>query len=144
MTCSAGCPTHSRISNERENETNGTLDLLLGKLQIGPQRIRQPVSEIHQTHQNIQIQNLLIGKVGPQGIDIRVVNVLKFARQFLRKLQGCLFVGFETAIVAVLQRLPVILGQPYSLRRSDVMLQSIMTAIDHRDANVDQFVQFAF
>ena len=51
--------------------------------------------------------------------------------------------GVKLLAIAVLQRLPISLGQPHSLRRSQMMLQAIVALVDGRDANVNHLVDAA-
>ena len=60
-------------------ETSLTLDLLLGRFQIGAQRIGQPVGEVRQAHQHVEIDNLLGWKMRLQRIDVGVIDVVRLA-----------------------------------------------------------------
>ena len=78
-----------------------------------------------------------------QQLDVRGIHQPRGLRQLLSKLQ-CIALGIcKTREVATLERLPIFRGYTNSLRRSEMMLQSIVALVEHRHAYVDELVQFA-
>lgn len=119
------------------------LDLFFGMLQVRAQRISQSVGEINQPDKYVEVENLLFREMRLQGGDVGIAHAVDFARELFRELQCCLLFWTEAAVIAVLQRLPILLCQPDSLRRSEMMLQSIAAGVDHGDAYVHHLVQAA-
>ena len=91
-------------------------------LQVRPHGIGQAIGQVHQSDQHVEIEYLFFREVRPKSIDIPVVDVMHVAGEFVGKLQRRLLLGTEAAKVPLLERLPVLLDEPDSLRRSEMML----------------------
>src|SRR5207237_1753602 len=57
--------------------------------------------------------------------------------------ERCLFFDGKSRYGSAVQSLPVVGAQAYSLRRSEMMLQSIVTLVNRRDPDVDHLVELA-
>ena len=92
------------------------LDLLRRHLQIGSQRIGQPVGEVRESDKHIEVDDLFGRKMRLQSIDVGVINVRRLTRQLLGKAERGLLLGSEARVIAGLQRLPIGFRQAYALR----------------------------
>src|SRR5579864_1146014 len=76
-----------------------------------------------------------------QSLDIGVSDGLGRARELLSKRECRFFLVAEPRSGWVLQVFPIFGSQAGSLRRSDVVLHSIIAAVNHRSADVNEFVK---
>src|SRR5258708_32595658 len=79
---------------------------------------------------------LQIGEIG-------VTDAVRGLGHLLDVTQGNLFFLAETGEAAILQGLPVVGSETGSLRRSEMMLGAVAALVEERDAQVNQFVEFA-
>src|SRR5271157_663355 len=115
-------------------------NLLFRKLQVGPQRIGEAVGQIGQADQQIEFNDLGVGKVELQALNVGVGNRAGIASELLGEVQRGFLLLAEVAMLASLQVLPVVSRQPHALRRGEMMLQAVSAAIEHRDADVHYLV----
>ena len=73
---------------------------------------------------------------------IGIGDLFRVFGQFFRMLEGGFFFGREAVVVSGFQSFPVFRGED-SLRRSEMVLGSIMAAVEQADAQVDGLVQLA-
>ena len=56
-----------------------SLDLLFGKLQLRAQRIGEAVGQVDQADQQIEVDNLLVGELRLQAVDVGVADGVRIA-----------------------------------------------------------------
>jgi hypothetical protein len=91
----------------------------------------------------VHIHDLRVGEMFFQRGEVGVIHVMRRLGQFFHIAQGDLFLLSETSAVAFLQRLPVLGRQAGSLRRSEMVLGSIVALVKERNAQIDHLVQLA-
>ena len=80
----------------------------------------------------MQVNDLGVGEVLFQGHEVCVVDIVRLFRQLLDVAQGSLFFRREAGDVAFLEGLPVVGGKSGSLRRSKMVLGSIVALVEER------------
>ncbi|HTD23627.1 MAG TPA: lysozyme inhibitor LprI family protein [Terriglobales bacterium] len=111
------------------------------KFQIHSQRIGEAVGQIHQAHQKIEFNNLAIVEVRFEDGDVAVIDIVRRARKFFGKDQCGFFFFGKRRRRWIFEGFPIVGCKAGSLRRSEVVLQSIVALVDHGNADVDQLVQ---
>ncbi len=117
-------------------------DLFPWHLEFESQWIGQTVGQVGHANEQVEVNNLRIAEsLLPQRGDIGVAYAGRSARQLLGEGQRGLFFGAERSGDGILQVLPVVGGQAGSLRRSEVVLQSILAPVQQGDAYIDHLVE---
>lgn len=131
---------HFRTSHsEMKNWCPLWLDFLFRKLQLQSQRIGEAVGQVCHADQQVQVDDFRLREVLFQFGDIGVGDLFGAFRELLRVLECGFFFVAETAVVAGFQGFPIF-GSEDSLRRSEVVLGSIMAAVQERDTQVDRLI----
>jgi len=112
-----------------------------GEFQVHSQRVSEAVCQIHQPDQKIEFNNLAIVEMRFEGSDVAVINIVRSAREFFGKGQCGFFFFGKRRRRWIFECLPIVGCKAGSLRRSEVVLQSIVALVDHGNADVDQLVQ---
>ncbi len=112
-----------------------------GKLQIASQWVGKAIGQIHQADQHIQINNFAVVEVLFERGDVAVINMVRRAREFFGEGQRGFFFLRKGSRRWIFECLPIVRCKAGSLRRSEMVLQSIVALVDHGDAEVDQLVQ---
>ncbi len=115
-------------------------DFLRRELQLQPHWVGETIGQVGQAHQQVQVHDLLIRKILLQRRDLFVLDLPRSARQFFRKLQRGFGLRPKLSALGFFQRLPVFFRQPGPLRRSEVVLQSIVAAVHHGHPYVHHLV----
>src|SRR5215469_18660785 len=92
----------------------------------------------------MNIHDLVVGEVLLQRGYVRIHHIFRSSREFLCILQRCLMLLPKTRVSTLTERSPIVPSEPGSLRRSEVMLQSVVASIQPRHAYIDLFTQLAF
>lgn len=111
------------------------------RLDLQPQPVRHPVGEVHQRHFRRQVHDLGFGEILLQRVGFGCGGTRRATRYLLRIAEGGFFLVAEIRLFGILERLPVVSRQPGSLRRSEVVLESILAVVDERDPDVNHLVQ---
>ena len=77
----------------------------------------------------MQVNDFRLGEVFLQFSNVRISDLFRVFCQFFGVLQGGFFFGREAAVVSGFQGFPIF-GSEDSLRRSEMVLGSIMAAIE--------------
>jgi hypothetical protein len=91
----------------------------------------------------VQVDDFAVGEVLFQGREVSIGDSMRLFRQLLDVAQGGLFLRSEAGDIAFLESLPVVGGESGSLRRSEMVLRSIVALIEKRHAQIDELVEFA-
>ena len=90
----------------------------------------------------MQVDDLGLRKLLFQRGDVRIADLVWTFREFLRVLKRSFFLFAEAAVVAGLQGFPIFRSK-YSLRRSEMVLGSIMAVVQQGDPQVGSLIQLA-
>jgi hypothetical protein len=115
-------------------------DFLFRKLHLQSERIGEAVGQVCHSNQQMQVNDFGLGEVLLQLGDIGRGDLVRSFREFLRVLECGLFLFAEAAVVAGFKSFPIFRGE-YSLRRSEMVLGSIVAVIQKRDAQVGSLVE---
>lgn len=119
------------------------LEFHLRKFHFQSQRVGDAVGEVGDAGQQVQVNDLGVGEVLFQGREVSVGDIVRVFRELLDVAQGGLFFRGEAGDVAFLEGLPVVGGESGSLRRSEMVLGSIVALVEKRHAQVDEFGELA-
>jgi hypothetical protein len=116
-------------------------DRLRPHLQLQPERIGEAIGQIDLPDQQMQVDGLSIGEIALQPGKVIVGDLPGLAGQLLGVDERRFLRIGELGEIAVLQRAPVFGGESGSLRRSEMVLRSIVAAVENGDPDVDHLVE---
>src|SRR5215472_16026187 len=91
----------------------------------------------------MNIYDLFVGEVLLERGYVRIHHIFRCSREFLCILQRCLMLLPKARVGALAERSPIVPCKSGSLRRSEMMLQSIVASIQPRHAYINLLVQLA-
>ena len=101
------------------------------------------VGQVREAGEQMQIDDFGLGEIFFQRDEVGVVYFPRSSSEFFDVGEGSAFFFVVAGIISGFERGPVVGGEADALRRGDVMLGAIVASVDQRNADVDEFIEFA-